>query len=117
VAIHPTRSLSSESREESSAETNLNVHQLGDWATGLRSREASRSVRREEMFIAKTLLNTPGPHISWIKNHRSWFVSRTRPCSLRLKMRQLMSEHSVLCFKPQLRLDWRGQDGQNETVM
>jgi uncharacterized Zn finger protein len=22
---------------------------------------------------------------SWIKNHRSWFVSRTRPCSLRLK--------------------------------
>jgi hypothetical protein len=94
VAIHPTRSLSSESREESSAETNLNVHQLGDWATGLRSREASRNVRREEMFIAKTLLNTPGPHISWIKNHRSWFVSRTRPCSLRLKMIIL---HAVNC--------------------
>jgi hypothetical protein len=23
---------------------------------------------------------------SWTKNHRSWFVSRTRPCSLRLKI-------------------------------
>src|SRR5258708_25353797 len=28
---------------------------------------------------------------------------------------QLMSKHRVLCFKPQLRLEWRGQDGQNET--
>jgi hypothetical protein len=28
---------------------------------------------------------------------------------------QLMSEHRVLGFKPQLRLEWRGQDGQNET--
>jgi hypothetical protein len=26
-----------------------------------------------------------------------------------------MSEHRVLSFKPQLRLEWRGQDGQNET--
>jgi len=28
---------------------------------------------------------------------------------------QLMSKHRVLGFKPQLRLEWRGQDGQNET--
>src|ERR1700680_883037 len=28
---------------------------------------------------------------------------------------QLMSTHRVLSFKPQLRLKWRGQDGQNET--
>ena len=28
---------------------------------------------------------------------------------------QLMSKHRVLRPKPQLRLDWRGQDGQNET--
>jgi hypothetical protein len=28
---------------------------------------------------------------------------------------QLMSKHCVLGFKPQLRLEWRGQDGQNET--
>jgi hypothetical protein len=28
---------------------------------------------------------------------------------------QLMSQHRVLSFKPRLRLEWRGQDGQNET--
>src|SRR5712672_1716184 len=28
---------------------------------------------------------------------------------------QLMSKHRVLGFKPQLRLEWRGQHGQNET--
>jgi hypothetical protein len=27
---------------------------------------------------------------------------------------QLMSKHRVLGFKPQLRLEWRGQDGQDE---
>src|SRR5258707_10910374 len=27
---------------------------------------------------------------------------------------QLMSKHRVLGFKPQLRLEWRGQDGQHE---
>jgi hypothetical protein len=27
---------------------------------------------------------------------------------------QLMSKHRVLSFKPCLRLEWRGQDGQNE---
>jgi hypothetical protein len=26
-----------------------------------------------------------------------------------------MSKHRVLSFKPQFRLEWRGQDGQNET--
>src|SRR6202158_4596381 len=28
---------------------------------------------------------------------------------------QLLSKHRVLSFKPQLRFEWRGQDGQNET--
>jgi hypothetical protein len=28
---------------------------------------------------------------------------------------QLMSKHRVLSFKPYLRLEWQGQDGQNET--
>ena len=28
---------------------------------------------------------------------------------------QLLSKHHVLSFKPQLRLEWRGHDGQNET--
>jgi hypothetical protein len=27
---------------------------------------------------------------------------------------QLMSEHRILCLKPTLRLEWRGQDGQDE---
>ena len=30
--------------------------------------------------------------------------------------RQLMSKHRVLSLKPLLRLEWRGQDDQNETV-
>jgi hypothetical protein len=37
------------------------------------------------MLIAKKLLDTARPHISWIKNQRSWLVSRTQPCNLRLK--------------------------------
>src|ERR1700719_3112855 len=28
---------------------------------------------------------------------------------------QLMAKHRVLSFKPHLRLEWRGQDGHNET--
>ena len=28
---------------------------------------------------------------------------------------QLMSKHRVLCFKPQLRLEWQAHDGQKET--
>jgi hypothetical protein len=32
-----------------------------------------------------------------------------------LQDNQLMSKHRVLSFKPQLRLEWRGQHGQNET--
>jgi hypothetical protein len=32
-----------------------------------------------------------------------------------LQDNQLMSKHHVPGFKPQLRLEWRGQDGQNET--
>jgi len=32
-----------------------------------------------------------------------------------LQNNQLMSKHRVLSLKPQLRLEWRGQDGQSET--
>jgi hypothetical protein len=32
-----------------------------------------------------------------------------------LQDNQLMSKHRLLGFKPQLRLEWRGQDGQKET--
>jgi hypothetical protein len=47
---------------------------------------------------------------SWIKNQPSLFVSR----ALTPQNDQLMSECHVLCFKPALRLEWRGQDGQDE---
>src|SRR5450631_1568348 len=52
-------------------------------------------------MIVRTCRIDGNQRYSWIKNQRSWFVSRTRPCSLG--------------FKTQLRLEWRGQDGQNET--
>jgi hypothetical protein len=32
-----------------------------------------------------------------------------------LQDNQLMSKHRVLSFKPHLRPEWRGQDGQSET--
>jgi hypothetical protein len=37
------------------------------------------------------------------------------PCSLGLKTIKLMSKHRVLSFNPQLRLEWRGYDGQSKT--
>lgn len=61
------------------------------------SKEACRAIKcrtalarasrngKEEMLIAKKLLDTRTPHISWIKNQRSWFESRMRPCRLRRK--------------------------------
>ena len=39
---------------------------------------------------------------------------RTRRRHLTPQNDQLMSERRVLCFKPALRLEWRGQDGQDE---
>jgi hypothetical protein len=33
----------------------------------------------------------------------------------KMRRSQLMSKHRVLGFKPYLRLEWRGQDGQSET--
>src|SRR5258708_21089044 len=66
-------------------------------------------------MIVRTFRIDGNQRYSWIKNQRSWFVSRTRPCSLRPQDNQLMSKHRVLSFKPQLRLEGRGQDGQSET--
>ena len=55
------------------------------------------------------------PRYSWTKNQRSWFVSRTRPRSFRRKNNHLMSERGILSLQPDLRLEWRGQDRQDET--
>jgi len=60
-------------------------------------------------------LMTEGNHrYCWMKNKRSSFVSRTRPCSLLPQHDQLLSERRVLGFKLALRLEWRGQDIQDE---
>src|SRR5450631_1639862 len=64
--------------------------------------------------IVRTFKIDGNQRYSWIKNQRSLFVSRTRPCTTP-QNDQLMSEHRVLGFKPALRLEWRGQDGQYET--
>src|SRR6267154_5373587 len=61
-------------------------------------------------MIVRTCRIDGDQRYSWIRNQRSLFVNRTRPCSLRLK-----TKHRVLSLKPQLRLEWRGQDGQSET--
>jgi hypothetical protein len=55
--------------------------------------------------IVRTCRIDGNQRYSWIRKQRAWFVNRTRPCSLRFKT----------SFKPQLRLEWRGQDRQNET--
>src|SRR6266446_225129 len=64
-------------------------------------------------MIVRTFRIDGNQRYSWIKNQRSWFVSRTRPTTP--QDNQLMSKHRVLSLKPQLRLERRGQDGQNET--
>src|SRR5258708_7863370 len=56
---------------------------------------------------------------SWIRNPRSWFMSRRDHAAATMQPApqdiQRMSKHRVLGFKPQLRLEWRGRDGQLET--
>ena len=52
---------------------------------------------------------------SWIKNQRSLFVEPDPARHLTPQNDQLMSERRILCLKPALRLEWRGQDGQDET--
>jgi hypothetical protein len=42
--------------------------------------------------------------------HEPWPTAHLAP-----QNNQLMSKHRVLSLKPQLRLEWRGQDGENET--
>src|SRR5450755_205843 len=66
-------------------------------------------------MIVRTCRIDGDQRYSWIKYQRSLFGSRMRPRTLRLKNHQLMSKHRVLSLKPQLRLERRGQDGQNET--
>jgi hypothetical protein len=59
--------------------------------------------------IVRTFKIDGNHRYSWIKNQRSLFVSRTRPCILRRKTIKLMSERCIFCLKPALRLEWRGK--------
>src|SRR5258708_36385127 len=45
---------------------------------------------------------------SWIKNQRSLFVNRTRPCSLRRN--QMMAEHGLRSLRHQPQLELRRDD-------
>ena len=48
-------------------------------------------------------------------NKRSLFAQSNAATQLAPQNNQLMSNRRVLSFKPQLRLEWRGQDGKSET--
>src|SRR3984957_20871109 len=61
-------------------------------------------------MIVRTFRIDGNQRHSWIKNQRSAGRDQSTP-----QHNQLMSKHRVLSLKPQLRLEWRGQDGQNET--
>jgi hypothetical protein len=67
--------------------------------------------RRPSMYLVMHLIER-----SQIRARRSLFVSRTRPGVYASPHdSQLISKHRLLSFRPQLRPEWRGQDGQNET--
>jgi hypothetical protein len=66
-------------------------------------------------MIVRTFRIDGNQRYSWIKNQRSWFREPDVTMQPTLQDNQLMSKHRVLGFRPQLRLEWRGQDGQNET--
>ena len=51
---------------------------------------------------------------SWIENQRPLFVSRTRPCSLRLKTFNRCRSTAFSASSRGFDLNGRGQDGQSE---
>jgi len=56
-----------------------------------------------------------GTAIQWTKNQQSLFVEPDADHAAYASRHSLMSKHRILSFKAALRLEWRGQDGQNET--
>src|SRR6202790_2858370 len=66
-------------------------------------------------MIVRTSRIDGNQRYSWIKEPA--FIVREPDATTQptLQDNQLMSKHRVLSSKPQLRLEWRGQDGQNET--
>src|SRR6266436_3491247 len=66
-------------------------------------------------MIVRTCRIAGNQRYSWIKNQRSWFVSRTRPCSPHLKTINWCRSTAFLGLEPHLRLEQRGHGGQDET--
>jgi hypothetical protein len=55
------------------------------------------------MSIAEKLLDTPSPHISWIKNQRSWFVRA--PARLGFRQGQVVRRKVPVLFLLRVRLE------------
>jgi type IV secretory pathway VirD2 relaxase len=65
-------------------------------------------------MIVRTCSIDGNHRYSWTKNQRSFVREQDPALHVTSQNDQLMSECRVLCFKPALRLEWRGQDGQDE---
>src|SRR5580704_18365411 len=52
---------------------------------------------------------------NWMKNQRFAVCEFDAPAQRAPQNDQLMSESGIFGLKPDLRLEWRGQGGQNET--
>src|ERR1700688_3918824 len=66
-------------------------------------------------MIVRTFRIGGNQRYSWIKTPAIIVREPDATMQPTLQDIQLMSKHRVVSFKPQLRLEWRGQDGQNET--
>src|SRR5260370_13634783 len=65
-------------------------------------------------MIVRTCRIDGNQRYSWIKNPAIIVCEPNPTMQPTLQDNQLLSKHRVLSFKPQLRLERRGQDGQNE---
>ena len=66
-------------------------------------------------MIVRTLRIEGNHRYSWDKEPAVVVREPNAAVHLTLQNDQLMSERRILCFKPALRLKWRGQGGQYET--
>jgi hypothetical protein len=66
-------------------------------------------------MIVRTFGIDGNQRYSWTKNQR--FAVRELDAATQLAPQndQLMSERGILSLKPDRRLEWRGEDGQDET--
>jgi hypothetical protein len=80
---------------------------------GQQSRKRQRTSVSGSIIV--TTFKIGGNHrYIWTKNQRSLFCEPSPALQLSAQDYQLMSENRILRLKPVLRLEWRGQHGQNE---